>query len=131
MLRVKLVKSPIGNTKRNRATIQALGLRKIRQVVEHEDSATVRGMVRNVKHLLEVEISDAPMAIKKKSMPAKGAAKNAKPTPTAPRKPLPVPVRAKEPAPMVAKKTKTPAATKPAAIPKKKEAASPKPRSKK
>jgi large subunit ribosomal protein L30 len=66
MLRIKLVKSPIGNTARNRATVQALGLRKIRQVVEHEDSASVRGMVHRVKHLLQIEISDEPAKAKVK-----------------------------------------------------------------
>ncbi len=54
MLRIKLVKSPIGNTPRNRATIAALGLRKINQVVEHNDSPMVRGMIHHVKHVLEV-----------------------------------------------------------------------------
>ncbi len=54
MLRIKLVKSPIGNTPRNRATIAALGLRKINQVVEHNDSPMIRGMIHHVKHVLEV-----------------------------------------------------------------------------
>lgn len=54
MLRIKLVKSPIGNTPRNRATIAALGLRRINQVVEHNDSPMIRGMIHHVKHVLEV-----------------------------------------------------------------------------
>lgn len=54
MLRIKLVKSTIGNVPRNRATVAALGLRKINQVVEHADTPTIRGMVHKVKHLLEV-----------------------------------------------------------------------------
>lgn len=55
MLRIKLVKSPIGNNTRNRATVQALGLRKVHQVVEHDDNPTIRGMIHHVKHMLVVE----------------------------------------------------------------------------
>ncbi len=53
-LRLKLVKSPIGNNARQRATVQALGLRKLHQVVEHADSPAMRGMVEKVKHLVQV-----------------------------------------------------------------------------
>lgn len=56
MLRIKLVKSPIGNTPSNRATVQALGLRKINQVVEKPNTPMFQGMVHRVKHLLEIEI---------------------------------------------------------------------------
>jgi len=56
MLRIKLVKSPIGHNPRNRATIEALGLRKIHQVVEHPDTPAFRGMIRKVHPLLEVEV---------------------------------------------------------------------------
>jgi large subunit ribosomal protein L30 len=55
MLRIKLVKSPIGNNKRNRATVQALGLRNVQQVVEHTDNPSIRGMIHHVKHMLLVE----------------------------------------------------------------------------
>ncbi|HRI42753.1 MAG TPA: 50S ribosomal protein L30 [Fimbriimonadaceae bacterium] len=55
MLRVKLVKSIIGNTPRNRATVKALGLRKMHQTVVHKDTPSIRGMIHHVKHLLEVE----------------------------------------------------------------------------
>jgi large subunit ribosomal protein L30 len=55
MLRIKLVKSPIGNTRRNRATVAALGLRKVNQIVEHNDHPSIRGMIHKVKHLLTVE----------------------------------------------------------------------------
>ena len=54
-LRIKLIKSPIANTPRNRATVQALGLRKMNQVVVKPDTATFRGMIHHVKHLLHVE----------------------------------------------------------------------------
>ncbi len=51
---VKLVKSPIGYNKRQKATVQALGLRKMNQTVEKADSPTVRGMIAKVSHLVEV-----------------------------------------------------------------------------
>lgn len=54
-LRIKLVKSTIGRKPKHRATIQALGLRKLNQVVEKEDNAQMRGMIHQVGYLLEVE----------------------------------------------------------------------------
>jgi large subunit ribosomal protein L30 len=54
-LRITLVKSPIGYTKRQKNTVRALGLRRMNQTVEHEDSAVVRGMVAKISHLLQVE----------------------------------------------------------------------------
>lgn len=51
---VKLVKSPIGYNKRQKATVAALGLRKMHQTVEKADSPTVRGMIAKVSHLVEV-----------------------------------------------------------------------------
>lgn len=55
MLRIKLVRSPIAASPRNRATIQALGLRKVNHSVEQEDVASIRGMVHHVKEFLLVE----------------------------------------------------------------------------
>jgi large subunit ribosomal protein L30 len=55
MLKITLVRSPIGNTERHKATIRALGLRKIGQSVEQKDSPTVRGMISKVNHLIQVE----------------------------------------------------------------------------
>jgi large subunit ribosomal protein L30 len=55
MLRIKLVRSTIGHNKRNRATIQALGLRKMNSVVEKAENPTVMGMIHHVKELLLVE----------------------------------------------------------------------------
>lgn len=54
-LKIKLVKSTIGRKPKHRATIQALGLRKLNQVVEKEDNAQMRGMIQQVSYLLEVE----------------------------------------------------------------------------
>jgi large subunit ribosomal protein L30 len=51
---VKLVKSIIGLS-RSRSTVRALGLRHIRPDVEHDDSPTVRGMIKAVTFALKVE----------------------------------------------------------------------------
>ena len=53
-LKLQLVRSPIGGTERQRATVKALGLRRLRQVVEHPDSAVTRGMVQKVAHLVRI-----------------------------------------------------------------------------
>jgi large subunit ribosomal protein L30 len=54
-LRVKWVRSSIGCPKDQKATIRALGFRKLQQTVEHEDQPAVRGMIRKVMHLVQVE----------------------------------------------------------------------------
>jgi len=54
-IKVTLVKSSIGSTKRQKATLAALGLRKMQQTVEHETSPQVLGMINKMKHLLKVE----------------------------------------------------------------------------
>jgi large subunit ribosomal protein L30 len=54
-IRLELVRSPIGGTQRQRATVIALGLRKMHQVVEHSDSPVTRGMVKKVSHLVRIQ----------------------------------------------------------------------------
>jgi large subunit ribosomal protein L30 len=54
ILRITLVKSPIGYTQRHKATIRALGLRRMHQTVEQEDSPSLRGMLYKVNHLVKV-----------------------------------------------------------------------------
>jgi len=54
-LRVTYTKSSIGYNVRQKATIKALGLRKLHQTVEHDDTATIRGMIGKVTHLVTVE----------------------------------------------------------------------------
>ncbi len=54
-LRITWVKSAIGQPKRQKQTIRALGLRKLHQTVERPDTPDVRGMVDSVGHLVEVE----------------------------------------------------------------------------
>lgn len=53
-LTVKLVKSPIGYDRRQRATLRGLGLRRMQHTVQVEDTPSVRGMIEKVKHLVEV-----------------------------------------------------------------------------
>lgn len=54
-LRVRWVKSAIGYRRDQKLTIAALGLRRLNQVVEHDDTPSVRGMIGKVKHLVAVE----------------------------------------------------------------------------
>jgi len=54
-LRITLVKSLIGAKPKQKATAEALGLRKIRQAVEQQDNAAIRGMIDKVNHLVKVE----------------------------------------------------------------------------
>ena len=54
-LRITQIKSGIGYTGKAKATLQALGLRKMQQTVEHSDSPVVRGMINTIPFLLKVE----------------------------------------------------------------------------
>jgi large subunit ribosomal protein L30 len=53
-IQVKLVKSPIGSLPKHRKTVQALGLRKVGQVVVKNDNPQMRGMVEQVRHLIQI-----------------------------------------------------------------------------
>jgi len=53
-LRITYVKSAIGYSIRQKATIQSLGLRKLNQTVVHEDTPVIRGMLAKVNHLVRV-----------------------------------------------------------------------------
>jgi large subunit ribosomal protein L30 len=53
-VRIKMVGSVIGCTDDQRATIRGLGLRRLHQVVEREDTPMVRGMIRKIPHLVAV-----------------------------------------------------------------------------
>lgn len=54
MIKIKLVKSSIGCKPKQKSTLEALGLRKIRQEKSYEDTPAIRGMIEKVKHLVEV-----------------------------------------------------------------------------
>ena len=56
-LKVTLLKSIIGLSPKQEGTVRALGLRRIRHQVEHEDSPTVRGMIKAVGFAVKVEVS--------------------------------------------------------------------------
>lgn len=53
-IKIKQVKSKIGAPKNQKATLEALGLKKINSVVEHEATPQILGMVATVKHLVVV-----------------------------------------------------------------------------
>ena len=53
-IRIQQIKSKIGYPVDQKRTLEALGLRKIGQVVEKEDSPALRGMIRKVHHLVTV-----------------------------------------------------------------------------
>lgn len=54
-LQVTLKRSVIGEKPKTRASVRSLGLRKLHQTVEHDDTPDVRGMIHKVRHLVEVE----------------------------------------------------------------------------
>lgn len=54
-LKITQIRSVIDRSERQKRTMQALGLRKIRQTVEHEDTPQIRGMIKKVDHLIQVE----------------------------------------------------------------------------
>ena len=54
-LKITLVRSTIGQVPKNRATVAAMGLRKINQTVILPDNAATRGQIRKVRHMVKVE----------------------------------------------------------------------------
>lgn len=54
-LKITLVRSPIGFNARQGLVVRSMGLRKIRQTVELADTPEVRGMIRKVRHLVDVK----------------------------------------------------------------------------
>jgi large subunit ribosomal protein L30 len=54
-IRVTLIKSPIGFTKDQKATVRALGFHRLHQTIEHKDTPALRGMLTKVVHLLKIE----------------------------------------------------------------------------
>ena len=54
-LRITLVKSPIAAIPKQKATVEALGLRKLNKTVEMPDNGAVRGMIARISHLVKVE----------------------------------------------------------------------------
>ena len=54
-LKITQVRSRIGSSSQQRKNLDALGLHRIHQSVEHEDSAIIKGMLERVKHLVVIE----------------------------------------------------------------------------
>jgi len=54
-LRITLVKSAIGYSVRHKATVYALGFRRLHQTVEHVDTPAIRGMLSKINHLVVIE----------------------------------------------------------------------------
>ena len=54
-LKMTQIKSRIGASAQQRKNLDALGLKKINQSVEHSDSEIIKGMIERVKHLVKVE----------------------------------------------------------------------------
>lgn len=54
-LKITLIKSPIGAKPKHKRTVEALGLRRMHQTVEKPNNPQMRGMIRQVAHLLRVE----------------------------------------------------------------------------
>ena len=54
-LKITLVRSPIGYNKRQKRTLEALGLRRLHQSVLKPDNPAIRGMVRKINHLVNFE----------------------------------------------------------------------------
>jgi large subunit ribosomal protein L30 len=77
-IRVTYRKSAIGYKHDQKATIQALGLKKLNHTVEHDDSPAIRGMVHKVRHLVSIDgiPADSPQAVAffASRLPAVGAA---------------------------------------------------------
>lgn len=55
IIKVKQVRSTIGRTKNQKLTLEALGLRRLNQVVEHRETPSILGMVAVVRHLVEIQ----------------------------------------------------------------------------
>lgn len=55
LVRVTLVRSPIGYPEPQKRTARALGLHRMNQTIEHEDSPAVRGMITKIIHLVRIE----------------------------------------------------------------------------
>ena len=53
-IRIKQIRSDIGSIPKHRATLKALGLKRINQVVTQRDTVQIRGMIKKISHLVEV-----------------------------------------------------------------------------
>ncbi|HEY4543586.1 MAG TPA: 50S ribosomal protein L30 [Tissierellaceae bacterium] len=54
MIKIKLIKSPIGKPEAHKKTVKALGFKKVGSVIEKQDTPQIRGMIEQVKHMVEI-----------------------------------------------------------------------------
>jgi large subunit ribosomal protein L30 len=54
-IRVTQIKSKIGSTARQKRTLEALGIKKMQQTVEHDNTPVIQGMITKVRHLVKIE----------------------------------------------------------------------------
>lgn len=54
-MKITLVKSPIGAVPKHRATVEAMGLRKLNKTIVLPDNAATRGQIQQIRHLVKVE----------------------------------------------------------------------------
>lgn len=55
MLKITLVKSPIGAVPKHKATVESMGLRKLNKTIILPDNAATRGQIQQIRHLVKVE----------------------------------------------------------------------------
>lgn len=82
ILRITYRKSSIGYARDQKATVAALGLKRLHQTVEHEDNAPIRGMIQKVRHLVSVDgvPADSPAGVRmlnERPLPAATSAEGA------------------------------------------------------
>ncbi len=53
-LKIKLVKSPIAAIGKHKKIISSLGFRKLNQIIERPDNDAIRGMIKKIKHMVEI-----------------------------------------------------------------------------
>jgi large subunit ribosomal protein L30 len=54
-LKIQQVRSAVGRIEKQRRAVRALGITRLYQTVEHEDTPQIRGMIQKIKHLIKVE----------------------------------------------------------------------------
>ncbi|MGO1469575.1 MAG: 50S ribosomal protein L30 [Tissierella sp.] len=54
MIKIKLIKSPIGKTEKHKKTVEALGFKKVNQVLEKSDTPQIRGMINQISSMIEL-----------------------------------------------------------------------------
>ncbi len=54
MIKIKLIKSPIGKIEKHKRTVEALGFKKVNQIVEKNDTPQIRGMIDQISYMVEI-----------------------------------------------------------------------------